>query len=528
MAKFNTPQARANATSPILTLGGEAVTYEGGQGFDRSAKSELFLLGVSNFVKEDTFYEKASDRDDRFQRLIHKVVQDDPDWVRRFAAFLRGPEANMRSASIVLGAEYARAGGPNPRQVVASVLQRADEPGEFLSYWFTNYGRKIPAGVKRGVADAVIRLFSEYAALKYDGQSKGMRLGDVIELVHPKPKAPWQAALFAYLLDRRHHASEIRANLSALEKVGLARDLDRMDETEFRKMLLEDPSRLADAGYTWERLGGKTKLDAKAWEAVIPTMGYMALLRNLRNFDEAGVSNAVKDAVAAKLSDPEEVAKSRQFPFRFWSAQKATAGSAEWLKALERALDASTSNIPALDGTLVLIDTSASMTNGGYGYSGSRGRRDGQVEQNRPLDVAALAALAVKRRSANTDVVIFGDGWAHVPEIKETTAVLRGMAIINDKVGSVGHSTNGHSALAATFNVKRHKRAMIFTDGQMHDSGRFDFSHVPIIYNFNVAGYSKSHMPEGDKGRYALGGFTDATFKMVPLLEAGKSAEWPF
>jgi hypothetical protein len=39
----------------------------------------------------------------------------------------------------------------------------------------------------------------------------------------------------------------------------------------------------------------------------------MALLRNLRNFDDADVG----DEVAAKLSDPDEIARSRQFPYRF-------------------------------------------------------------------------------------------------------------------------------------------------------------------------------------------------------------------
>jgi hypothetical protein len=34
--------------------------------------SELFLLAVANFVGEDTFYEKADDRDRRYTDLIHR------------------------------------------------------------------------------------------------------------------------------------------------------------------------------------------------------------------------------------------------------------------------------------------------------------------------------------------------------------------------------------------------------------------------------------------------------------------------
>jgi hypothetical protein len=76
---------------------------------------------------------------------------------------------------------------------------------------------------------------------------------------------------------------------------------------------------LQRAGWSWERLSGWLPggMDAAAWEAVIPQMGFMALLRNLRNFDEAKISDSARKYVVDKLSDPEEVAKSRQFPFRF-------------------------------------------------------------------------------------------------------------------------------------------------------------------------------------------------------------------
>ena len=67
--------------------------------------------------------------------------------------------------------------------------------------------------------------------------------------------------------------------------------------------------RLAAAGITWEALAGwlQGPMDKAAWEAVIPSMGSMALVRNLRNFDEAGVSDEVAARVAARISDPAEV-----------------------------------------------------------------------------------------------------------------------------------------------------------------------------------------------------------------------------
>lgn len=98
------------------------------------------------------------------------------------------------------------------RGVVASVLQRPDEPGEFLAYWTSRYGRSLPKPVKRGTADAVRRLYNGKALLKYDTAGKGYRFGDVLNLVHAAPAAdkPWQGSLFSYALDRRHHPDTAR------------------------------------------------------------------------------------------------------------------------------------------------------------------------------------------------------------------------------------------------------------------------------------------------------------------------------
>jgi hypothetical protein len=69
---------------------------------------------------------------------------------------------------------------------------------------------------------------------------------------------------------------------------------------------------------------------------------------------------------------------------------------------------------------------------------------------------------------------------------------------------------------------------VLFTDDQQHDSGSVNLDHVPLIYTFNLAGYRPSALPAGGRGRYTLGGFTDATFEAMRVLEGGDSAGWPF
>src|SRR5207248_7666827 len=226
----------------------------------------------------------------------------------------------------------------------------ADERVVALAYGMDTCGRAVRKPVKRGVADAVARLYGERSLLKYDTASRGFRFADGIELVHPVPVAdkPVQGELFRYALDRRHRdAAEIPARLGMLAA-----------NAALRRAAAEDPGALladgalAAAGMTWEdvlSLAGSTVDKARLWTALIPAMGYMALLRNLRNFDEAGVPDEVAATVAARLSDPAQVARSRQFPYRFLAAYE-QAPSLRWGMALDKALQLSLANLPALPG----------------------------------------------------------------------------------------------------------------------------------------------------------------------------------
>src|SRR5688572_7648237 len=129
MAKFNKTAVRtATGASPIVTeTAPSGITHEGRPGYARDARSELFLLAVGNMVGQDTFYEKAGGRDNRYTQLVHQVAVTDPDWTGRFLAWLRG-DGNLRSASLVGALEAAKAmvaaNLPGARQIVASVLQR--------------------------------------------------------------------------------------------------------------------------------------------------------------------------------------------------------------------------------------------------------------------------------------------------------------------------------------------------------------------------------------------------------------------
>jgi hypothetical protein len=542
-AKFNRLGVRPAVSHPATTVA-ETVTHEGGRAWVRDSLSELVLLAVVNMVGEDTFYESADGRDSRFADLCQTAAVSQPADFLDFLRWLRG-EANMRSASLVAAAVGTRArlaGGldpfeadlpdhsakrlTGPRAFIDAVLQRPDEPGEFLAYWVAHYGRNLPMPVKRGVADAVRRLYHQHSLLKYDTASRGMRFGDVQEFVHPKPNSPEQADLFTYALHRRPrlsgpgHPEQVPESLAVvLANRALRADVDRHPEW------LYDPDRLRAAGMTWEdavSLSGNVSADKrKVWEAMIPNMGIMALIRNLRNFDEAGVSDKAAQLVTSRLMDPEQIAKSRQFPYRFLSAYKA-APSLRWGHALEVALRYSMANVPEFTGrTLVMVDTSGSM-------------RDPVSAKSmvRHVDVAALVGLTFAHRSlGSVDVVGFADD-AFRFQLTLGGSVLRDMESFDRCVGKVGHGTNTVAALQATY--RGHDRVIICHDGQY---GRFVSGWSTLgnvipesvpLFSIDTSGYQASPLDTSQRNRYEVGGFSDKLFTMVGLLDGGRSAKWPW
>jgi hypothetical protein len=527
VSKFNTTTARpAVGRGPIAaepTPSGR--THEGGPGYIHDAKSELFLLAVANFVGETTFYEKAADRDRRYANLVQAVASTDPQWTGRLLRWLR-TDANMRSASLVGALEAAKAmlvaGIPGARQIVDSVLQRADEPGEALAYWTGTYGRAVPKPVKRGIADAVARLYTQRALLKYDTAAHAFRFADVIDLVHPTPAAdkPWQGDLFVHALDRRHgRDTDIPASLTMVTANAALRRTAADDPGA-----LFDPDALARAGMTWEdvlSLAGSTVDKARLWTALIPTMGYMALLRNLRNFDEAGVSDQVAAQVAAKLADPEQVARSRQFPYRFLAAYE-QAPSLRWGHALDQALQASLANLPALPGrSLILVDTSASMASRGFS---ARSKMS-------PVKAAAVFGVALAARGERVDLHGFADGvFRH--NVADGASVIREVDRFTGRVGEVGHGTRIAESIKAT--LRGHDRVFVISDMQTFAPGPHTGDVTEVVprgtplYGFNLGGYRHTAFDAGTPNRIEFGGLTDATFRMIPLIEAGHNANWPF
>lgn len=529
MAKYTTAAARPMLRTPMhaTNVATGITTHEGAAAFEKDAKTELFTLAAS-FLDEDTFYESRDARLDRYRALVRLVAEHEPAFIAGddtrmgLARFLR-TKLGMRSGSIVMACEYAAVGAPDARRVVDAVCQRADEPAEVVGYWLANHGRNIPSRVKRGVGDAARRLYTEANVARYDGAStKQVRIADVLELCHVQPRDDQQSQLFKWVIDRRHNRSNPRMG-EPLTVTEASTALEALPADMRRNHLRQHgPAILRDAGWRWERLsswlpGG---MDAEAWQALIDSgqMGVLALARNLRNFDQAGISSTAVDQVIAKITNPADVAGSKIWPHQVFAAYQ-HAPSDNWRRALNDTFTLTCQNVPALPGgTLVAVDTSASMTSAPLSAKGKMC----------PSDIAAVFAAAVwARQPKDTTLTIFGDGHALIVPPAGSSPLQVAQAIAS-ATGKVGHSTYGHTCLRDRFDPAKHRRAIILTDGQMHDDPRVS-AHVPTIWTADLQGYRASAFELGTKGRYGIAGWSDAVWPLLDTIENRKSdADWPF
>ena len=523
MSKFNQKTARARGGAGVIESTNETVNHKGEKSYKRSAKSELFLLGISDFVA-DTFYESADNRQDRINTLVSQIVVEDLEWLKSYVEWLRNT-ANMRSVSLSIALRAAHAmnkkGITGARSLVSSVLIRADEPGEALAFWHTEYGRKLPSAVKRGIADAAVRTYTQYSYAKYDSARNGYRFGDVLQLTHPKPKDSTQEALFKYTLDKTYNSDAVIP--TELDMLAQRNSILSRPKEDLRALITgggDIHQLLGLGGLTWEALSGSISggMDAQAWEAIIPSMGYMALLRNLRNFQDAGVDRETLTDVATRISDKEEVARSRQLPFRFLSAYRELGryGYNYFLTALEDALEHSLVNVPALDGkTLIVIDNSGSMYySGGYGSMTY-------------ADTANLFGVALAKRANDATVVVYGSRSNEL-NFRSTSSTFH---IVKNIQAMGGTDTAG--TIKKYYN-ESYTRVIVLTDEQhgSYSYGRVSGDPYAVVnkstpvYTWNLTGYASGNKAEPN--RYTLGGLTDASFRTIPLVEASKDEQWPW
>lgn len=392
-------------------------THEGAPAKRISAHRELKRAVLSTFLWEDQFYENGQSIGDRITSL---VAQCNPNDVADLCIDAR-TQYNLRHVPLlILTALLKHPKRPaNMAEIIAKTIQRPDEMGELISIYWKDGKRPLAAPLKKGIAQAFGK-FNEYSLAKFDGNNKAVKLRDVMFLTHPKP-AKGRAALYKRIANGEMKTPDTwETALSAG----------------------------ADKKATFERLITEGKL------------GYLALLRNLRNMEQAGVDRSV----VTKALRARENGAERVLPFRYIAAAR---HAPSFEPAIDGALVASLKDMDALDGTTaVYVDVSGSMVS----------KVGGKSELTR-MDAAATLASIIP---GDVRIFTFSNLVKEVPARK-------GMAGVEAIKRSQPHSGTRLGDAVSHANSQKFDRVIFITDEQ--SSQPVPNPKAENAYMINVASY---------------------------------------
>lgn len=446
-------------------------THEGAPAARMTAIQALRRSVMSCMLWENEFYESGEAIASRIQTL----AQDVPVEVLANIAIEAREVAKLRHVPLVLLVALAKRGSGSRivSETIARVIQRADELAEFLAlYWTLNpkRGKKnapLSAQVKLGLSQAFAK-FDGYQIAKYD-RAKEVRLRDVLFLSHPKAANDDRQALYKGLVEQTLESPDTW-------EVALSTGGDK--KTEFTRLLEERK------------------------------LGYLALLRNLRNMDQAGVDRSlVIDAIKARKGGAERV-----LPFRFIAAARA---APSFEPALDEALIASIDTMPKLPGrTIVLVDVSDSMN----------AKLSAKSDLHR-MDAACTLASVIPAEDLR--VFSFSQRLVEVPARK-------GMAGVEAIKRSQYHGGTALAAAVAFVNkTYPHDRLIVITDEQAGGGSSFPANSLQA-YRYGNTGRvpdpvaKKAYMINVASAQNGVGygkwthidGFSESVLKFIAEAEA--------
>lgn len=372
------------------------ITHEGAPARELTAAQKLRRSVLSCLLWEDEFYEDGQSIADR---ILSLAVEAGPQTVAALAIEAR-EQMKLRHAPLLLLVALIQAGGPLVAPTIERVIQRADELTELVALYWRNGKRPLSKQMKLGLARAFVK-FDAYALAKYDRDGP-VRLRDVLFLSHAKPKDEAQAAIWKQLADRTLASPDTW-------EVALSGGADKAE--------------------TFTRLLAERKL------------GYLALLRNLRNMDQAGVDEAlVTEAILARRG------AERVLPFRYVAAARAAPRFERWL---DEALMETVLEQPVFAGrTIVLVDVSPSMN----------------VPLSARSDLTRMVAAATLGAIIPGDLRVF----SFSNEVVEVPA-RRGMAGVDAILRSQPYNGTLLGKAMNKINAIPHDRLIVITDEQSQD-----------------------------------------------------------
>lgn len=555
VAAARTKASKKNPTAVVNLAGGLAFRPVD------AAQRLINRIGVPNF-NEPTYYGGSGDAVIKDRSSLSDVAQaiikdaeelaqsSEPQLLLSLAWWSR-TDAKVRTTPVVLLAVAAHYPKTRKylRKYIGKILTRADQIKDFWAIYDLLYcrdGRDFNITLKRAVTD-VFGNFSEVELLKYDN-AEFPTFGDILKMTN-------YGVQIVRKNGKKRRIEKVKKAVKDYLVYGTVTDEKATPviaaRVAFNKSeAFDERARgLAQASHVnWEVIVSKFGNTKEVWEFLIDTkqLGYMAMIRNLRNILNAKVSAAHIEKVATFLVSG--AVNSKQMPTAFYSATLAvedgftfgrtgTSGGtvkeynpdrvskARILKALEDAVNAVRASLPKSGGTTaIFVDNSGSM---GSAYT-----------HDSPASKAGM--LAVMAAAASDDVIIcaFGTDVGPVKFRQGENAMT-----LKEKIRSAntkGMATNGFRCVQwLAENKIVADRIILLTDCELYNSrGSYGCDHqlAPALqdyrekfnkdcwlYCINVVGSAQGSTPVDSTTRNVacLSGHSEKMLEIAMISENG-------
>lgn len=507
MAKYN--QKRTTETV-VNKQGGTSVKFA----------PEMELVGLLLTGLNGQFYEKESEREKRLVELIKTVGKKDPELVAKALVYTRAT-VGQRSithvgavavASVLSGTELGTKffTKRSRKENKGGIIYRLDDMLEIISYYYLrNPNKPLPNALKRGFKN-VLETADAYELAKYQAKNSEVSLVDVVNLVRPKPSKE-MVETFKQLMSGK------------LKQFNTAEDKN----TKAGQVVAE---KVKSGKITKEEAKAELK-EAKAenWASLIAdgSLGYMALLRNLRNIVNTANDFTYKMSLEM-LTDEKRVRKSLVFPHQIDIAFEVLLNEGisipsrkvTLLTAINKAYELAIPNLTELfahGSTAVVLDTSGSMTS-----KTSMGKN--KIYSSAVEKGALIAATLCKG---------IGADLYHFSTYAEMLSYNPIDSVNTIKHNILSRSLGGGTYFERIFDTLKGKYDRIFVISDMQGADKMlgastYRSYVnkygqPYIYSIDLCGYGNTMFKQNDK-MINLFGYSSDIYEMVKSSEVNPKA----
>lgn len=385
------PNLFSNRTPGAIAPATDTVNNAGGRAYSRKPEEALAQYAATGCFGS-TFYVKAEDQLAKVLKLAGKCS---PQWVAKCAVYAR-ERGLMKDMPAVLCAWLAKV----DVAMLRNVFHRCIDNGKMLR----NFVQAVRSGVtgRKSFGTAVKRLVREWFETRTNEQlfhaSIGERpsLGDIVKMVHPKPKDEARRLMFAYLMGK------------PVVALGLLPEV--VQKLEGARIGACDPP---DVNF---QLLTSMNLTPAQWGRICDHASWTTLRMHLNTFARHGCFDDTARVMRAitRLTDPELIRRAKPMPYQLLSAYlHADENVPQGLTlALGQAAELALANVPELPPNIVVgVDVSGSM---GGPITGARGSATSKM---RCVDVAALIGCAILRKNPTARVLPF-DNRLHTERIR--------------------------------------------------------------------------------------------------------------